>query len=872
MPSMIGNRIAHYEILEKLGEGGMGVVYKARDTKLNRLVALKFLPPHLQTSEEQVRRFIQEAQAASALDHPNVCTIHEINEVGDGSMFISMAYYEGESLQARLKKGPIPLASALTIAIEIVRGLVRAHDSGIVHRDIKPANIMLTSRGEVKIVDFGLAKLSATTGLTHSTTTVGTAAYMSPEQLQYSNVDHRSDIFSFGVVFYEMLTGKNPFRNEYIHATMYAIMNDEPRRIGEQVADIPPEVDWIVQKAMAKKPDDRYRTSHDLLRDLQNLQSGSEDILAIPGTGSVRDRHRARGTKRNRIPKPLQFIILAGIIAALFIILYPYGRETLQRIVPGTEIGKTQSIAVIPFTNIGGDPSNAILVDGIVETVTSKLSQLEHSNGSFWVIPAVEIRESGITSVAQAAQLFNANLVIAGSVQRIDVGLRVTLNLIDAGSRRQVSSRIIDDPFIRETVLQDEIVIKTAELLDIELQPETRRRLTSGGTTQPGAYEFYLQGKGSLARYDRIEDVEAAIELFTRSVEADSQFALAYAGLGEAYLRKYRITQDISWVEPAFTYCEKAVALEQSLAPVYITLGMVHTEQGAYGDAHKAFMKALELDPGATEAYHGMALAYSEQSRLEDAEATYMRAIRMKPDYWAGYSNLGVFYSGIGRFDEALEQFRIVSSLTPMNAEAYRNMGAVYFYIDRKEEAIDMFNRALEIKPDYSIYTNLGTLYFYDDKFAEAAEMYEKALELNDADHTVWSYLGSSFLWTEPSDADRARRAFTRATELAEERLAINPDDPNLMINLAGYYRQLDNRERAEHYLQRAVQTNPTDIHVQLSIGFVFENMGFRDEALSWIEKAVMNGYPIREVTQLHGLHDLKEDQRFQELVRKYAK
>jgi serine/threonine protein kinase/tetratricopeptide (TPR) repeat protein len=872
MPAMIGKRIAHYEILEKLGEGGMGVVYKARDTKLHRLVALKFLPPHMQTSEEQVKRFIQEAQAASALDHPNVCTIHEINEVGDGSMFISMAYYEGESLQARLKKGPIPLASALTIAIEIVRGLVRAHDSGIVHRDIKPANIMLTSRGEVKIVDFGLAKLSATTGLTHSSTTVGTAAYMSPEQLQYSNVDHRSDIFSFGIVFYEMLTGKNPFRNEYIHATMYAIMNDEPRRIGEQVADIPPEVDWIVQKAMAKKPDDRYRTSHDLLRDLQNLQSGSEDILAIPGPGSVRERHRARGTKQSGIPKPLQFIILAGIIAALFIILYPSGRDVLQRIVTGTETGRTQSIAVLPFTNIGDDPSNAILVDGIVETVSSKLSQLEQRNGSFWVIPAVEIRESGITGVAQAAQLFNANLVIAGSVQRFDVGLRVTLNLIDAGSRRQVNSRIIDDPFIRGTVLQDEIVIKTAELLEIELQPETKRRLTAGGTTQPGAYEFYLQGRGSLARYDRIENVDAAIELFTRAVEADAQFALAYAGLGEAYLRKYRITRDISWVEPAFAYCEKAVALEHNLAPVYVTLGLVHTERGAYGDAHKAFMKALELDPSATEAYHGMALAYSEQGRSDDAEATYLRAIRLKPDYWAGYGNLGVFYSRIGRFKEALEQFRIVSSLTPMNAGAYRNMGAIYFYLDRKEEAIGMFNKALEIKPDYSIYTNLGTLYFYDNNFTKAAEMYEKALELNDADHTVWSYLGSSLLWTEPADTLRAQRAFTRAAELAEKRLAINPDAPDLMVNLAGYYRQLDNREQAEHFLQRAIQANPADIHVQFDIGFVYESMGYRDEALSWIEKAIMNGYPISEIRQLHGLDDLKEDIRFQELVKEYAK
>jgi serine/threonine protein kinase/tetratricopeptide (TPR) repeat protein len=905
-------QISHYKIIEKLGEGGMGVVYKAQDTKLNRQVALKFLPLHLQAGGSARERFMQEARAASALDHPNVCTIHEISESNDGSLFISMAYYEGCSLQDRLKRGPVGFQEALDISIQIASGLECAHESGIVHRDIKPGNIMITNRGQVKIVDFGLAKLAGQSQLTQSGSTVGTAAYMSPEQISNGDVDHRSDIFSLGILMYEMFTGLHPFKSDYLHAIMYSLINEDPKAVRQIDESLPEELEWIINRAIEKDPGKRYQNIKDLVLHLEALKSGSLKLhhdqvqklvsgepqatdtgsgsgntllssaagadAAHPGTAIPRESAdtAVSGPAVSRKPYLSVKSVLAGssavlLVAVLILLLTGENRRTVSQIFSPATMPEVKQIAVLPFMNIGSDPDNQAFLDGLVETLTSKLSQLEQFQGSYLVVPASETRASGVNSASAARESFGVNLAVTGSVQRLDRGVRVTINLIDAISLRQLGSKIIDDTFIEKSVLQDEAVFSLAGMLNIELQPEARQVLTAGGTSDPGAYEFYLQGRGHLQRFDRIDEITTAIGFFRRSLEKDPEFALASAALGVAHLYLFRRTEDVSWIEPAVEYTERALELDNRLSPVHTTLGLILIEKGEYERAHESLQRALELDPVNFEAYRGRARAFMAQQRTNEAESTYRRAIEMKPDYWAGYAELGVFMSRYGRFEEAADQFRNVIALTPSNASAWRNLGAVNFYLNKRQEAIESFNRSIEIQPDYSVLSNLGTLYFYDGNYNGAAEMYSRALALNDTDYQVWSYLATAYTYSTPGKPDEAADANRRALELAEERLALNPRDPGLLVSMAGYHNELGDPAKARDFLNRAIRLDPAETNILMGIGTVYEHLGNRDEALSWIGRAIGAGYSVEDIDRNPQLNLLREDTRYKDLVTKHA-
>jgi serine/threonine protein kinase/tetratricopeptide (TPR) repeat protein len=873
---MKGKTISHYKIVEKLGEGGMGVVYKAEDTYLDRFVALKFLPSHTQPGDDEKKRFIHEAKSASALDHPNVCTIYEIDETEDGGLFISMAFCDGESLMSKIDRGPLETEEALAIAVQTARGLHRAHESNIIHRDIKPANIMVTPRGEVKIVDFGLAKLTGQSTLTSIDSTVGTAAYMSPEQITNGTVDRRSDIFSFGVMLYEMATGVHPFRSEYYQATMYSVLNEIPRPATDINPSLPDELDWIIGKAMEKDPEKRYQTIADMLHHLEALQSGTIDtaqIAGLPTAGREPDSTVARRIRAGFTgPRVAAGTAIAIVLVLLVALLSPSSRQTAGDILFPPSIPAAKHIAVLPFTNISGYPEDQAMCDGLVEILTSKLSQLEQFHDSFWVVPASETRSGEVTTAAQAHTAFGVNLVITGSLQRFDQVVRVTINLIDAPTRRQLGSMIIDDTFSQRSILQEEAVIGLASLLNVQIQPEAQRVLAAGGTTAPGAYEFYLQGMGYLKRFDRIEEINTAIELFRRALQVDPEFALAYAALGDAHLYLYRHTENTDWLQESLTYSRRAVDIDDNISPVHVSLGLQLIEMGRFEEAHGHLLRALELDRTNFEAYRGRARAFMGQQRIPEAEATYRRAIELKPDYWAGYAELGVFYSRNGRFEEAAEQFQIVIDLTPTNASAYRNLGAVYYYLNRREEALSMFHKAIDIKPTYGVLANLGTLYYYDKEYEKAAEMYVQALELNDTDYRIWSYLGGAYRWMSPPREEQARTSYRRAKEIAENRLAVNPRDPGLLVSLASYSAELADTEQAEQLLRRAIQLDPQDVNTLFSIGFLYERLGERTHALNWIERAVQRGYSIEEIYRTRTLDSLRTDERFAAILEKLPK
>ncbi|MFQ6081841.1 MAG: protein kinase [Candidatus Aminicenantia bacterium] len=865
----IGSTFAgRYQVIEELGRGGMGVVYKAKDNKLKRTVALKFLTPKALGSEEEKTRFVHEAQAAAALDHPNICTVYEIDEAEEPApvgrqTFIAMAYIKGQSLKEKIESGPLKLDEALDIAIQVAEGLQEAHEKRIVHRDIKSTNIMVTEKGQAKIMDFGLAKLAEGTKLTKAATIMGTVAYMSPEQVRGETVDHRTDIWSLGVVLHEMVTGQLPFKGEYEQAVMYSILNEGSEPLTSVRSGIPLEFERIVNKCLEKDPTERYQTTADLKADLKRLK---RDISS--GKAAV---HIATAA----VPHPFQRLLrktavpLTGvIIAMLLLLLLSSNRRAVKKWLGFEAIPAEKHLAVLPFTIVGGDSEDQAFCDGLVETFTSKLTQLERFQGSLWVVPASEVRERGITSVSEARRAFGVNLVVTESMQRIDDMLQLTLNLVDTKTLRQLRSEVIKGGINNLSDMHNNAVIKLVGILDIELQPQTSRVLTTGGPTVPDVSELYVKARGYMQRYEKEENLDTAISLFKRAIDKDSSYALAYAGLGEAYWRKYKLTKDPNWVKIAQSYCNRAIQLSESLAPVHVTLGIIYRDTGRYEDAIKEFQQALLLDPVNSDAHRELASAYEKLGKLEKAEATYKKAIELRPSYWAGYSYLGVFYYFQGRYTEAEKMFLKVTELTPDNIRGYNLLGAVYLQMGRIDLATAMLKKSLAIKPDAVTYSNLGTLYFYQRRYADATAMYEEAIKLGENRYTIWGNLADTYRYM-PGYSEKEREAYQRAIQLAEKELEINPKDAHLHGNLAFYYAILGNHKNALTKISKARKLAPNDVWVLRKCVQVFELANQRDQALQALEEFIKRGGSIDEVHKDPDLSELRKDPLYQQLVMK---
>jgi tetratricopeptide (TPR) repeat protein len=846
---VIGQTVSHYKILERLGGGGMGVVYKAEDTRLKRVVALKFLPSELTRDEDAKERFVREAQAASALDHPNICNIHEIDETPDGQSFICMAYYEGETLAQKVARGPLPVDEAVEIVCGVAAGLAEAHKNGIVHRDIKPANVMVTNGGEVKIVDFGLAKLRGAARLTETGRTPGTPVYMSPEQIRGDELDGRTDVFSLGVVLYELLAGSLPFAGEAQPAVQFSILNLEPKPLSKFRRDVPERIQAIVNKALHKDPARRYQNAADMRDDLKRVMAG----------------RRMRINRRRLLKFSLPVAVLCAVLLA--ILLEPTVRDAVSRLLPFDRTPGEKHIVVLPFENIGGDPANQAFCDGLMETMTSKLTQLEQFHGSLWVVPSSEVRNREVTSAGEARREFGINLAFAGSVQRLSDRYRLTLNLIEIGDEppRQLSSTLFDNSIASLPELQDEAVLRMAAMLNVELKPRAQEVLFAGGTAVAASYDSYVQGRGFLRHYESEDNIDRAIALFEHAIKEDSTFALAYAGLGEACWRKYDATKDEQWVDRAVESCTRGYELNNTLSGVRVTLGMVRLATGKYDEAAAEFKRALVLDRANADAYRGLAKAYTNLQAFDKAESTYKKAIEMKPDYWAGYDDLGLYYYFRGRNDDALVQLNRALTLTPDNSRVYNHLGAVYYAQERWEEARRAFTRSIEIDPTYRVYSNLGVIEYIEGHYAESAAMIEKALELNDQSHITWLNLANAYYWM-PGKREEAYKIYRRAAGMAEAARKINPHDPYLLTDLAGYYAILGDSERTVSLLDEAQAIAPDDMWVMYRHGHALEQLGDRDEALEWIGAALAAGYQKKEIDRDPFLADLRADERFQRL------
>jgi len=874
-PLAVDEQVGGYKILGTAGVGGMGIVYKALDLKLNRIVALKFLPNELNAASRDKERFLQEARTASALDHTNIGAIHGLEETAEGQTFIVMAYYEGLTLAEKIRRGPMAPKEAVSIMEQLVHGLGEAHEHSIIHRDIKPSNVILTRQGVAKIVDFGLARVSSGAATTLSAGPVGTLAYMSPEQVRNEPVDRRTDVWALGVVFEEMLTGKHPFERDNMSAVLLAILEQPP-----PVEKLDPALAAIVCRALAKDRTHRYNDCREMLADLEAVKPV---VDALPSAAPARDlKASSRDLKRalehasssrvtvtpvDRARRGAVELIAAVLLLAAVSLLIPSVRQRVAALLSGSTGGGEKHIAVLPFDNIGNNPENEALSEGLMDSLTSKLSNLEvgpqgDAQQSLWVVPASEVRRRKVGDPEAALREFGATLVVKGSVLRDQSGVHLTVNLIRTKDVRQEGSLSLQDPAGNFAALQDQAVSGLARLMHVEVPAAALHGVDEAAA--PAAYESYVKALGYMQRYDRPGNLDQAISALSSAVSTDSQFALGYAGLGQAYLLKYQLDKNPKWTELALTNGTKATALNSSLPLAYVTLGGIHNATGKNDLALGEFQRALQLDPRNADAIKGLAHSYESAGRPADAEAAYKRAIALRPDYWGGYNSLGAFYKGQGKFDEAVAQFQHVIELTPDNAQVYSNLGAVYVDAgDYKKfpEGEKALKKSIELGPSYGAYANLGYLYALQQRFAESAVATEKALQFNDHDFIVWANLAMAYdgLHNEA----KFEAALDRELPLIEQAAESNPRDAGVQSRLALVYAQKKLRDKSLARVQTSLALAPDDPDVLETLGETYETMGDRGRAIQAIEKSLQKGYSMEALNNTPSLKNLLSDPNF---------
>lgn len=838
--------VLHFNIIEKLGEGGMGVVYLAHDTRLDRRVALKFLPRYISGHEEERRRFRQEAQSAARLNHPHIAQVYSIEETGE-ELFFVMEYVEGRELREAIATGDLSMERRLEITLQIARALRAAHDTGLIHRDIKSSNIMLDREGRVKVMDFGLARMQGSEHITRPGSTLGTTAYMSPEQLAGHELDTRSDIWSYGVVLYELFSGKMPFRGSYDPAVMYAIAEEDPEPLVGSGGVLPPGVETVIAGCLVKDREERYPNFDAVIADLED----GESAAGAPGGGKGKRAGRAGGLAglfgagakgpavlAGAYPRAAAFLGSTLLVALAFWLAPWAGVPVGEGGAEGQEVPERRYLAVLPIESIGDQPGMQAICDGLAETLSYRLSELEQYDPTYWVAPASELRRESIRTAAQANRRFGVNLAVLSTVQEVGDSLRLIMELVDADQVRRLDSEQVTVHREDLPALERGGVQSMLRMMQIEVDARMTRTLEEGAPSNPRAYEWYLKGMASLQHYASQDSLDSAILHFRESVAADTGFALGYAGLGEASWRKYETTRSAFYLQQARDALDDALERGEELPRVQELYGRLSAGTGDYVQAIMHFTRALEMDPRYHAAYRGLARVYDAQGHPDKAVETYRQAIDLKPDYWEGYKDLGIHYLGKGDYDEAVKQFRRVTDLTPRNSTAWSNLGVAYYYNGQSGPARQMLEHSLELEPNPLTANNLAGFYYWDGLYAEAAEQYEIVLrDLGDR-YDIWANLAAAYHWS--GEEEKSREAYLQAIERAEEQLEVNPGDAQVMGDLGGYYADVGDTASALDWIRKATALNPQNVRIRQRAVFVYEKVGMREEAMAWIQPAMI--------------------------------
>jgi non-specific serine/threonine protein kinase len=655
-----------YRILEEIGQGGMGVVYKAEDLKLKRCVALKFLPPHLMDSPELKERFLIEAQAAAALSHPNICVIHEIGE-SEERPFIAMEYVEGETLRDRIKKGPLKPEEALDVVSQVPAGLGEAHGKGVIHRDIKSANIMVTAKGQAKVMDFGLAKLRGGSSLTKSQTTLGTVAYMSPEQARGDELDERTDIWSLGVVLYEMLAGKLPFRGEHDQTVIYSILHEEPESLKKSRTDMAPELEQIVGQALAKKKTERYQTMEEFRADLEAVAEGFRPLKA------------KRRVRRKIFGWDLIYLLRAALAVILVLLGLNVGGVRDRLLGRNASPARAIKMAVLPFANLTGDPEQEYLNDGVTQEMITQLGRLHPQSLSVIARTSVMRYKKGDTPIDQIGRELGVEYVLEGSAQREANRVRITAELIQVRDQTQLWADTYEHEISGFRGVQSEVAQSVAKALALRLLPAEQTRLASARTVNPEVYDAYLKGMFYVSQ-NNPESFEKGMRYLHQAVEIDPAEPLAYLGLAEGYTTLgHGGAEQLDSFPRAKAAAEQALKLDPEMAgAVGVLADVALYYEWDWVRAEKLFKRALELNPSLAMTHYHYAWYLVIFDRLDEAIAEHKLARDLDPLRALNTGWLGDLYNYAGRYDEAIVEAKKAIELNPKFWPSYKILSRAY--------------------------------------------------------------------------------------------------------------------------------------------------------------------------------------------------
>jgi len=780
---MIGETISHYRITKQLGAGGMGVVYEAVDTKLDRTVALKFLPPESTRDPEAKARFIHEAKAASAIDHPNVCNIFEIDETEDGQLFLAMARYEGETLKERIARGPLPIDEVLDIARQIAEGLHEAHARNIVHRDIKPANIFLTEGGLVKILDFGLAKLAGMTQLTKTGMTMGTGHYMSPEQAAGREADRWTDIWSLGVVLYEMITGRTPFGGDHLQAVLYAIQNTEPEPVTGLRTGVPLEMERIIGKALRKDPGLRYQSARGVSADL--------DALSQAGSGAPSGTPRPHSTRRKR--GRLRTGALGALLAVVVIALGAFAFKSWSPQAPSEPGISEPKLAVMVFRNLGAPGHLEYLAPGMSEDLMVNLSNVQGL--SVLSRGAVERFRDKPPDPREVGQVLNCDYVLDGSVRVEGESLKINAMLVDAHSGAQVWARSYDAATEEIFALQDSIQTGVSSSLDLLVTGRGAALVSPRWTSNVEAYGFFLAGREELWDFDNVLEVDPQ-RWFEKALELDPDYVPALAGLSNAMTFNRFFQQ--------------------------------HHEPGYWSRALELARRAKEIDPD-------FALAWQAEARVldtwDDLEALELlrRAEELRPDLPETYWKLGWIHRNMGEYEKLKEVAEKGLAIDPYFGQFYGLVMDAYVRTGKYDEAISIMDDALVVLPDSPfIMVRRAQAFELAGRDQEAVNAYREVISEHPGYYDAYRYLGS--LLRQTGHISEADRVYDDACSRWDSSSRVSADAGN-------HYRLRGELDRAEGLYRRAIRVDEYNLTARLGLARCLHQAGREEEAAAEIER-----------------------------------
>ncbi|MFY9688687.1 MAG: tetratricopeptide repeat protein [Candidatus Acidiferrales bacterium] len=860
-----------YRIVSLLGQGAMGRVYKAFDKDLERAVAIKVVRPGMMAESDALKRFKQELLLASKVSHKNILRIHDLGEVGD-IKFISMAYVEGSDLNKIIVQSSprMPFPRIQSFAEQLADALAAAHAEGVIHRDLKPQNILVANDDHLYVSDFGLAKSfeKDAVGMTRTGVFLGTPLYMSPEQVEGKPADQRSDLYSYGLILYEMATGAVPFTGDSTFKVMYDRLKTKPKSPRLQNPDIPAWFDRIIMRCLEKDPENRYQTAEEILTDLRGSRATVSASRSIQITLPQFSDHGWLWWT-SWIGGPIVALALLLAIPAVRHAILPHkgaAVETGSQVagVPSLSAGKF--LAVLPFKVLGDEQALGYVAEGLNGALSAKLFQIKDlrmaSDTSLTNI-------SDKDSLEKIAQSLGVNLIVDGLIQGDANKMSIIVNLHDIADGKKLWSQQFSGVPKDVLSIEDQISTQLVSALQIKPTDDEMARASERPTDNIDAYDLYLRGQQAMKGPDRSKAGKAALDFFQQAIQKDPGFALAYTGVSDASLLMYADSKDSFWAQKAVDAAQRAEQLKGNLPEVHFALGTVYEETGKTAQAIAELDRGLKLAPNSDAGYARLGQAYEQAGQQEEAIATFKKGIDVNPYYWELHNELGRAYFAIGENDKALEEFQKVTELEPDNVNGWNNVASIYERLGRYQDSIPAFQKSIELSPTWLAYCNLGNVYTVMKQYPQAIEALQKSVALGPNQEACVGNLADAYRYS--GQTAKAIETYEKAIALAFQELQVNPQNTDDMGDLALYFVKKGDANRGMEFIQRARAIDKRDVELIFTQATVEALANKPTDAMATLKDALSKGYPARDVASSPDFASLQNRPDFQALIKQYS-